>query len=47
VGDETVVQKGLAPGERVVTEGQIRLVPGMKVDVKPAPPAAAPQEKAG
>jgi multidrug efflux system membrane fusion protein len=41
---ETVVQKGLTPGERVVTEGQIRLVPGAKVQIKAS---AAPQEKAG
>ncbi len=27
-----VVQKGLAPGESVVTDGQIRLVPGAKVE---------------
>lgn len=36
VGAETVVAKGLAPGERVVTVGQLRLVPGAKVDIKPA-----------
>jgi multidrug efflux system membrane fusion protein len=41
---ETIVQKGLTPGERVVTEGQIRLVPGARVEIKPS---AAPQEKAG
>lgn len=29
-----VVQKGLAPGERVVTDGQLRLVPGARVQVK-------------
>ncbi len=35
---EAVVEKGLAPGERVVTDGQLRLVPGAKVDLKsPAP----------
>lgn len=44
---ETVAQKGLTPGERVVTEGQIRLVPGARVDIKPPAPAPAPQEKAG
>jgi multidrug efflux system membrane fusion protein len=44
---ETVAEQGLAPGERVVTEGQIRLVPGAKVDIKPSAPAAARQEKAG
>jgi multidrug efflux system membrane fusion protein len=47
VGNETVVQKGLAPGERVVTEGQIRLVPGVKVDVKPPTSAPVSPEKAG
>jgi multidrug efflux system membrane fusion protein len=31
---ETVVQKGLAAGEMVVTDGQLRLAPGVKVNVK-------------
>ena len=31
---ETVVDKGLTPGERVVIDGQLRLSPGAKVDVK-------------
>jgi multidrug efflux system membrane fusion protein len=44
---DTVVQKGLTPGERVVTEGQIRLVPGARVDIKASTPAAPSQEKAG
>ncbi len=34
VGDDTVIEKGLAPGETVVTEGQLRLVPGARVQVK-------------
>lgn len=34
VGGETIVQKGVASGERVVTDGQLRLAPGVKVDVK-------------
>lgn len=33
---EVVVQKGLAAGERIVTDGQLRLVPGSKVQVKQA-----------
>jgi membrane fusion protein, multidrug efflux system len=33
-GQETVVGKGLEPGETVVTDGQLRLVPGAKVEVK-------------
>jgi hypothetical protein len=28
-----VIEKGLAAGEKVVTEGQLRLVPGAKVQV--------------
>ena len=36
VDTRAVVQKGLAPGEQVVTEGVLRLYPGAKVDVKNA-----------
>lgn len=35
-GGEVVITSGLRPGERVVTDGQLRLVPGARVDVKPA-----------
>ena len=31
VGDETVVTNGLSPGETVVTEGQLRLEPGARI----------------
>jgi multidrug efflux system membrane fusion protein len=31
---QLIVQKGLAVGERVVTDGQLRLVPGSKVQIK-------------
>jgi multidrug efflux system membrane fusion protein len=31
---QLIVQKGLAAGERIVTDGQLRLVPGSKVQVK-------------
>jgi membrane fusion protein, multidrug efflux system len=31
---ETVIEKGLQVGERVVTDGQLRLVPGAKVEIK-------------
>jgi multidrug efflux system membrane fusion protein len=33
VGDDVVIEKGLSAGEQVVTEGQLRLVPGSKVQV--------------
>jgi len=32
---ETIVTKGLAAGERVVTDGQLRLIPGSRVEIKP------------
>jgi len=31
---EVIIKKGLKPGERVVTDGQLRLVPGAKVEIK-------------
>lgn len=31
---ETVISKGLQPGETVITDGQLRLVDGMKVQIK-------------
>jgi len=45
-GPSTVVRQGVRAGERVVTDGQLRLVPGARVDVKaagPSSPAAAPK----
>lgn len=33
-GNETVIRKGVASGEEVVTDGQLQLVPGMKVVIK-------------
>ena len=44
---KTVVQSGLKAGETVVTDGQLRLEPGAKVNIKSAlsstnaPPTAA------
>ncbi len=39
-GREMVVSQGLTAGERVVTDGQLRLVPGARVDPKAAPAEA-------
>ena len=36
---ETIITKGLAPGEKVVTDGQLRLVPGARVEIKSAKPS--------
>jgi multidrug efflux system membrane fusion protein len=38
VGNESVVTSGVQPGEVVVTDGQIRLIPGAKVEFKNNPP---------
>jgi multidrug efflux system membrane fusion protein len=48
-GGETVIAHGLKAGETVVTDGQIRLVPGSKVSVKSGPGAQAtsPEPAAG
>jgi multidrug efflux system membrane fusion protein len=35
----TIVLRGLTAGERVVTDGQLRLVPGAKVEIKAAKPS--------
>jgi multidrug efflux system membrane fusion protein len=34
VGDETVIEKGVQPEETVVTDGQLRVTPGGKVEIK-------------
>jgi len=34
VDDLTVIEEGLRPSEQVVTDGQLRLVPGVKVQAK-------------
>lgn len=46
----TVIEKGVSSGEQVITDGQMRLVPGAKIEIltsgKPAGgPAAAPPQK--
>lgn len=41
LNNETVIQKGLNSSETVVTDGQLRLYPGAKVEIKTSPPAEA------
>jgi multidrug efflux system membrane fusion protein len=36
VGEDVIVASGLAPGETVVTDGQLRLVPGARVQIRNA-----------
>ncbi len=42
IGEESVIEKGLAPGETIVVDGQLRLVPGTAIEEKKSP---APGEK--
>jgi multidrug efflux system membrane fusion protein len=42
---ETVIQKGLNPDEKVVTDGQLRLYPGAKVEIKNSNSAPSPKPK--
>jgi multidrug efflux system membrane fusion protein len=37
VGSESVIAEGVAPGETVVTDGQLRLAPGVRVEARAAP----------
>jgi len=45
VEDETVIEKGLEAGERVVTDGQLRLYPGARVEIKTSELTGTPKEK--
>jgi multidrug efflux system membrane fusion protein len=42
LNNETVIQKGLNPGENVVTDGQLRLYSGAKVEIKTTTPMTPP-----
>jgi multidrug efflux system membrane fusion protein len=44
VRGQTVIEKGVNPGERVVIDGHLRLVPGAKVELKSARQQEAPPE---
>ncbi|MDP2156237.1 MAG: efflux RND transporter periplasmic adaptor subunit, partial [Nitrospirota bacterium] len=33
-GSESVIDSGLKPGEKIITDGQLRLMPGTKVEIK-------------
>jgi multidrug efflux system membrane fusion protein len=41
---ETIIEKGLKIDERVVTDGQLRLFPGAKVEIETSPSTAAPKD---
>jgi membrane fusion protein, multidrug efflux system len=45
IGGEVVIEKGVSPGDKVVTDGHLRLVSGTRVQVKGAVAAASGQTK--
>ena len=45
-GDDTVVSHGLAAGETVIVDGQLRVLPGQPVQIKPAAAAVAAEAAA-
>jgi multidrug efflux system membrane fusion protein len=47
VGDLTVIERGVEPGERVVVDGQSRLVPGAKVEATEQPTPVAQRGAGG
>jgi multidrug efflux system membrane fusion protein len=47
VGGDAVIQSGLAVGDRVVADGQVRLVPGARVELRSSPSPTPQQGKAG
>ncbi len=49
INNDTVVDKGLQPGEIIVIDGQVNLVPGAKIEVKNSDPVPAvePQSRTG
>jgi multidrug efflux system membrane fusion protein len=47
IEDRTVIQRGVNAGDTVVTDGQLRLVPGAKVTIKESPTSAPASQTAG
>jgi len=47
LNDHTLIEEGLQPGERVVTDGQLRLVPGARVQAKSGTGGANPVGQGG
>jgi multidrug efflux system membrane fusion protein len=45
VDHDAVIRKGVRPGEEVVTDGQLRLIPGVKIEIRPS--AAGPGTEGG
>ena len=46
-GNLAVIAKGIAAGEKIVTDGQLRIVPGAKVEIKNAAPSVPETQSEG
>src|SRR5262249_38758793 len=46
-GPDAVIERGVQPGERGVTDGQLRLVPGSRGQVEAPPGGAGPESAPG
>lgn len=46
-GDDAVITDGVRAGETVVTDGQLRIVPGARIEIKKDASAAKPDDKPG
>jgi len=47
VGGDAVIQSGLVAGEQIVADGQVRLVPGTRVELRNSPGASPSRGKTG
>ncbi|MCE5194145.1 MAG: efflux RND transporter periplasmic adaptor subunit [Nitrospiraceae bacterium] len=45
--DKAVIEKGLQPNEKVVTDGQMKLIPGVKIEIKDGKNSKEIKEKQG
>jgi hypothetical protein len=43
VGDQSVIESGIMPGDVVVTDGQLRLTPNARIAQRGGGPGAAPE----
>jgi len=46
-GGQSIIDSGLKPGEQVVTDGQLRLVPGSRIEIKQSIAPASPPQSTG
>jgi multidrug efflux system membrane fusion protein len=47
MNEESIISRGLSPDEAVVVDGQLQLVPGIKVEIKKSAPAGSGEKNSG